>query len=88
MDDSTFLFICRLVVQRIGYENPHHVPQSVQLAHMSGELSLLPRGGAACLLSREIPKNMKPMDRPKKVKDCKDLVKVLTIPCILKITQL
>ena len=57
----------RLVVQRIGYEHPQHVPHSVQLAHMSGELSLLPRGGAACLLSRETPRNMKPSDRPKKV---------------------
>ena len=43
------------------------VPQSVLLAHAAGDLSLLPRGGAACLLSRETPKNMKPIDRPKKV---------------------
>ena len=69
---TCLLLILRLVVQRIGYEHPQYVPHSVQLSHMSGELSLLPRGGAACLLSRETPRNMKPSDRPKKV--CQSII--------------
>lgn len=73
-------FIYRLVVQRIGYEHPQHVPHSIQLAHMSGELSLLPRGGAACLLSREIPRNMKASDRPKKVCEATVITKKVTKP--------
>ena len=58
---------CRLVVQRVGFADPSRIPPSVLQAHSSGELSLLPRGGTACLLHRHVPKNYKLVDRPKKV---------------------
>jgi len=36
-----------IIVQRLGFENPEQVPDSVNCAHQCGDLALLPRAGVA-----------------------------------------
>ena len=42
------------VVQAIGFKSNTKIPNSVSQAFESGELCLLPRGGAACMLERRL----------------------------------